>query len=273
MTNIVNFDNLYMEFFKNDCLAENSIGINKSWEPHITTFIKKLHMKMNIKNIIDIGANIGYHTMLFSKLVGNDGIIYAFEPQPQIFTLLSNNISNNNLNNVVLYNNACSDEETNVYLPKFIIPLQNVENLGDITPNYNIKINDNYEIKSVIVDKLGLSKIDFIKIDVQGWEIKVINGLKEILERDKPYLIVEFEYFQLAKDNRTCSELADVLRTNGYYIYYLDYEYPSDHICVHYTKLKEFNEYFKEDIFDHKEQNNVNNNISFGITKKIKLNY
>jgi FkbM family methyltransferase len=273
MTNIIKFDNFYIEFFRNDCLAENSIAKNKNWEPHITKFVKNLHSKINIKNIIDIGANIGYHTMLFSRIIGNNGVIYAFEPQPQIFSLLSNNISNNNLKNVILYNNACSDEETIVYLPKFNIPLQNIENMGDITPNYNVNINDKYAIQSVIIDRLNLSKIDFIKIDIQGWEVKAIIGLKELLERDKPYMIVEFEYFQLAKDNKTCSELADLLRTYGYYIYYLDYEYPSDHVCVHHTKLKEFNEYFKDNIFDHNEPNNVNNNIAFGITKKIKLNY
>ena len=55
------------KYFINDCMASNSIGLNKEWEPHITKFTQLYNSLYNIKNIIDIGANFGYHTLLFSR--------------------------------------------------------------------------------------------------------------------------------------------------------------------------------------------------------------
>ena len=84
-------------------------------------------------------------------------------------------------------------------------------------------------------------------------------------------MIVEFEHFQLVKNGKTFMDLADLIRKYGYYIYYLEYEYPSDHVCVHQDMLGEFNEKFRDMITDHHELNNINYNITFGIDKKIKI--
>jgi len=79
-------------YFKNDMMASSSIGIKKEWEPHITKFTECYNNAYNIANIIDVGANFGYHTLLFSKkCYGN---VYAFEPQIQNFKLLEENIKN-----------------------------------------------------------------------------------------------------------------------------------------------------------------------------------
>jgi FkbM family methyltransferase len=271
-TAIVHCHGFNIEYFKNDALGE-CIAVNKKWEPHVTTFVSILKDKMGISNIIDVGANFGYHTLFFSKIVGENGKVFAFEPQQQTFTLLSNNIQNNNINNVEVFNHACSDEEGFVYMPLFKLPLESSANLGDITPNCNIDVQHYHKVESVILDKMNLPKIDFIKIDVQGWEAKVIHGLKNIICKDFPILVVEFEFFQLAKTNTTCKQLAELLQSYGYYIYYLQYEYPSDHICVHENMLNEFNKKFSEYIFNHNEFNEVNNNISYNVCKKLMVPY
>jgi hypothetical protein len=82
-------------------------------------------------------------------------------------------------------------------------------------------------------------------------------------------LIVEFEHFQLSKTNTSCKELFDYIRSQNYYIFYLEYEYPSDHICVHNNNLSDFRIILKDYIFPHTQNNNINNNFHCGVTEKL----
>ena len=219
----------------------------------------------NIKNIIDIGANFGYHTLLFARECS--GSVYAFEPQIQNFELLKENVKINEVKNVIIHDYACGDQNCEVKMP--IMQGGATINMGDITPNVNTY--GNYSItKSIILDEYKFSgKIDFIKLDVQGWEKKVLIGTINLLKKDKPILIVEFEYFQLEKTNTSCKELFDFIREQDYYIFYLDYVYPSDHICVHNDNLAEFRLKFKNNILPHTENNHINNNLINGVYEKI----
>ena len=113
------------------------------------------------------------------------------------------------------------------------------------------------------------SKIDLIKIDVQGWEKKVLLGAMKLLKKHKPTLIVEFEKFQLIKTNTSCKELFDFIREQNYYIFFLDYHYPSDHICVHNDNLQNFRVKFQSYISPHTQNNNVNDNFINGVYEKI----
>jgi hypothetical protein len=142
--------------------------------------------------------------------------------------------------------------------------------MGDFTLNHNIMSDNFYKVKCVRLDDILKETIDIIKIDVQGWEQNVLNGSQNIISNYKPLLIIEIEEYQLNRNGMTSEKLITQIRNFGYYIYYLDYKYPSDHICVHETKLQEFNTHFKKYIFEHNELNNINNNILYGINKKIK---
>ena len=254
------------KYFINDAMASSSIGMKQQWEPHITRFTQLVNLLYNTKNIIDIGANFGYHTLLFSRECSEN--VYAFEPQIQNFNLLEDNITNNDIKNVILYNYACGNENCEIKMP--IFNCNSSINMGDITPNLDC-INNNFSItKSIILDDTKFpSKIDLIKLDVQGWEKKVLLGAINLLKKHKPILIVEIEYFQLEKTNTTCKELFDFIRDQDYYIFYLEYSYPSDHICVHNDILEDFEIKFKNNIFPHTENNNINNNVINGVYKKI----
>jgi FkbM family methyltransferase len=257
---------LKYKYFVNDCMASNSIGLKKEWEQHIRIFTQLYNNSYCIKNIIDIGANFGYHTLFFSREC--EANVYAFEPQMQNFQLLEDNIKNNEIKNVVLCNYACGDCNCEIKMPLF--ELQSFVNMGDITPNMGC-VNNNFSItKSVLLDEMNFSsKIDLIKIDVQGWEKKVLIGAKNLLTTHKPTLIVEFEHFQLAKTNTSCKDLFDFIREQNYYIFFLDYCYPSDHVCVHNDNLEEFRIKFKQYIFPHTENNSVNNNFINGVSEKL----
>lgn len=254
------------KYFINDWMASKSIGLNQEWEPHITKFTQLYNAIYHIQNIIDIGANFGYHTVLFSRECSEN--VYAFEPQIQNFNLLVDNMAINKVKNAFLYNYACGDVNCQIKMPFFIsdCPI----NMGDITPNINCTNNEVSISRSIKLDETYFSsKIDLIKLDVQGWEKKVLMGATNLLKTHKPTLIVEFEYFQLSKTNTTCQELFDFIRGLDYYIFYLEYSYPSDHVCVHNDNLTNFRIHFKNHIYAHTENNDINNNLLHGVHEKL----
>jgi hypothetical protein len=254
------------KYFTNDCLASSTVQSKKLWEPHITQFTQLYNSLYQIQNIIDIGANFGYHTLLFSRECNY--MVYAFEPQIQNFQLLKDNVVNNETKNVCLFNYACGDCNCEIKMPVYNCDCS--INMGDFTPDIDCDNNEVSITRSILLDEINFSsKIDLIKVDVHGWEKKVIAGAKNLLKTHKPVLIVEFEFCQLDKTCTSCKELFNFIREQNYYIFYLEFTYPSDHVCVHNDNLEEFKCKFKNYIFPHTENNIINNNFINGVNEKI----
>ncbi len=211
-----------------------------------------------------------FTTFLFfsEKVKNNGGYVFAFEPQQQNYNLLKNNIKRNNINNAILFNFACGNTNEIIQMP--IINENSNLNMGDFTPNYNLK-KENSITCSVSLDSMYFPKIDLIKIDVQGWETKVLQGAEQLLKVDNPILIIELEEVCLNRVGTSCQNLVEYIRSLDYEIFFLDYIYPSDHVCVHKSMINTFEEIFKPYIFDHTESNSVNRNIEIGINRKIKM--
>lgn len=257
-----------MEFFQNDCMAGNSIGKNTPWEPHLVDFVRSYTKLLGCQAIVDVGANFGYHSMQFSRILGPEGRVFSFEPQSQNYELLMRNIAHNSIANITPFNKACSSSRATVSMP-LITDTTTVVNMGDFTLNQTGAASATTDVEAVPLDSMAFPPIGLMKIDVQGWELSVLQGAKELLQKDRPTLIIEFEEYQLAKTGTTCKNVIDYLRSIGYYIFFLDYEYPSDHICVHRSRLAEFTNAFKPSIQPHTAMNMVNRNILYGIDLKI----
>ena len=268
------FSNLNISYLSFDQIAQSSIHIDVPWEPHIQNFIKIYLNLFKVNNIADIGANFGYHSLLLSQLDNFNGKIYAFEPQPQNYFLLEKNIKDNNINNIIPYNCALSNATTTARFPiiKDNISKDQSFNMGEFSCNWNAD-GEHAVINVVELDSLSINNLDIIKLDVQGWEKNVLDGAKETIKKNKPLLIVEFEHFQLAKLLVTCKDLAEYIRDMGYYIFYLDYKYPADHVCVHQDNLEMFNNLFTKYIFNHKDYNGINFNTEWGVDRKINCLY
>jgi FkbM family methyltransferase len=249
-------------------MACGSIGKKKEWEKHIRRFSQVYSRLFPLDTILDIGANFGYHTLLFSKIATT---IYAFEPQTQNFHLLQENIKMNEITNVIAINDACGDESVQVHLP--IFDGTRMENMGDITPNL-VHTATYSQARSIRLDDYPFtSKIGLIKIDVQGWEKKVLLGATNLLDRDRPVLIVEFESFQLSKTQTSCRELFDFIRKLNYSIFYLEYEYPSDYVCIHQDHVNDFREKFGPYLFTYDEDNSINHSLQHGVDEKISMTW
>ncbi len=171
---------------KNDSLC---LSINGIYEEFETSIVKnEVHLG---DIVIDIGANIGYYTLIFAKLVGEKGKVFAFEPDPTNFQLLKKNVEINGFKNVVLEQKALSDTQG-----KMMLSLNNENTAG-----HHLDFKHDDTINSIEVDVLSLDEyfsnknidINFIKMDVEGAESNVIQGMTNILKNSKNLkMIVEY---------------------------------------------------------------------------------
>jgi len=142
--------------------------------------------QLNINSVVvDVGANIGYYTILMAKKCKK---VYAIEPDKECFDILKKNVEENNLKNVVLINKAASDKREKKYL------VRDEENLGNsrISETRNEKLDTG--VLTETLDNLLINEqyISLIKVDTQGWEPEVISGTKKIIKRDQPTIFLEY---------------------------------------------------------------------------------
>ena len=161
----------------------------------IETEIVKTNVKKN-DIVIDVGANIGYYTLLMAK---NNASVFSYEPEPQNFDLLKKNVILNNFSsNVKLYNKAVSN--FNGY-SKLV--------LSDHSTGQHKLEKNRFGTKSIDVEvtKLELDKIDFAKIDVEGTELLVLQGMKTLPNK----MLIEFNSTNLKESGSNYEDFFNFL--------------------------------------------------------------
>ncbi len=179
--------------------------------------------------VIEVGANIGAHTVYLSKLVGK-GSIFAFEPQRLVFQNLCANLAINSISNVFTYQEAIGAENGNIVIPEC-----------DFTKNNNFGgINIQNSKSGMIVNKQKLdnflnniNRLKLLKIDVEGMEIDVIKGAKELIKKFRPIIYIENDRQEHSKN------LIELIWSLDYKIYW--------HLPRLYNENNFFNE--KDNIF------------------------
>lgn len=191
--------------------------------------VEKLNNKSQLI-IFDIGANIGIYSIAYSKI--KNSIVYSFEPFPETYDFLSRNIIENSISNIIPYNYGFLDENKKLFMgnPKKDI-LKNTMfgwlkqnslfESGYKTINYDKKdsfaINCEFYKGDDFVINNNLNKIDFIKIDVEGSEFKVLSGLNKSLKTLKPIVQIELNK-NMSND---IEEIIGLFLTCGYTSYAL----------------------------------------------------
>jgi len=168
------------------------------WEKDKTELFKK-NMKPGM-TVVDVGAGIGYYTLIAAKLVGNNGIVYAFEPEPCNYELLCRNIKLNGLTNVVTIKKAVSDRKGKACLyfekDRIVNPSLSRENVLTAS-NREVLDGGDIEVETINLDEffnktVGTNKIDVIKVDSEGAEGLIIDGASEILKNNSLKIFIEF---------------------------------------------------------------------------------
>lgn len=193
------------------------VYLSGSYEPMTASVIEKLLKPGD--SVLDVGANVGFFTLLAASKIGSTGHVYAFEPVPSVRSALEYNLSLNLFDNVTIYAKAVSDITGTVVInegPEGHKGLSSMRPLESVTRQHNIEsvaIND-------ITAELG--KICLIKIDVEGAELLALRGMVQLLNRDRPYLVIEFTDAFLKSFGHTDVMLRSFLEENGYTLWLIE---------------------------------------------------
>ena len=169
----------------NDPVVSGAIFFNV-YEKSEIKFIKSISFKG--MKVIDIGANIGYYTTLLSQEAGDRGLILAIEPDLESFKYLSRSINSLENKNVLSFPIAASNLKQK--LPLYI----SKDNRGDNRLYQNNQKRDHFLVDCLTIDELSfqtkIESFDLIKIDVQGYEPKVFQGMQKTIRSSKNLTIL-----------------------------------------------------------------------------------
>jgi len=162
--------------------------ISPTWEEFMTQILKKVVKEGD--NVLDLGANLGYYTLLTARLVGSKGKVYAFEPEPRNYKLLTKNIELNGYDNVIATQKAVSDTTGKVKL------FLNNRDSGAHTIRTGSDNDEFIEVESVALDEFFKDTkypINVIKMDIEGAEMAALAGMKRIIrENENLKIFIEF---------------------------------------------------------------------------------
>ncbi len=159
------------------------------YERDSLAFIKQILGKMTKPIVLDIGANIGNHALSFSTSAAH---VFAFEPLPAVFSLLTKNVEQNALENVDVINVALSNSngESELFMTTD----------GNVGASSFDKRADSVEpvivtkrVGDELVKELEIGQIDLLKIDVEGHELFVLLGLERSIRRHHPFIMLEWD--------------------------------------------------------------------------------
>ena len=158
--------------------------------------------------VVDIGANLGYYTLIAADLVGPQGKVFAFEPDPENFRLLLKNIEANGYRNVKAVNQAVTDKtgKAELFLCEESSGSHSIHDFGEKRKSITVS-------STSLDDFLGkrFSRVDLVKIDVEGVEPIVFSGMKEIIKAN-PKLVIITEFWPHAL-KKAGFDPADFLKT------------------------------------------------------------
>lgn len=215
------------------------------WESHATGWLQKTLRTGGV--MVDVGANIGYFTLLAANLVGAQGRVVAVEAHPDLFELLRRNVVMNGHRSLVTLCNAAAWSSPGRLPFHRRVGYASNSSLASAGATGLQQLGDSEEtceVEAVVLDDVlsGLDRIDVLKIDVEGAEIKAFHGLSRTIE-SHPEMQVMFEWspeqLQLMGDRP--SELVDLLAEAGFRFRLLEHDLapiePSDLVAVEYGNV------------------------------------
>lgn len=194
----------------------------KAFETQEVCFLKKILKEGDI--FFDIGANGGFYTVIASKIVGTTGHIYSFEPSKEELELLQLNVSTNNIENATLVKKAVSNSKG---YAQFALSKDGAMNslLKNSHPGQTIQEWQEVELTTVddFIKELAISKVDFMKIDVEGAEKLVFEGANKTLSKFENTVIL-FEACDLTSKGfgYSTEDFLTFLMQHNFFLYHID---------------------------------------------------
>ena len=186
--------------------------------------------------VVDVGANIGYYAMLFGKLVGGSGAVHAFEPAASTHRSLVRNVALNHADNVHVHRLALSDRRRESRLVRFDLnpALNRIAQPGEAGAE-DIRVTT----LDAFVEDAHLSRLDLIKVDIEGAEGEFLGGAEATITRFSPILMIELNAGALERFGCRPEEIRERIAAMGYAI-----RRPTWRGMVPVDRLPEPGEYF-----------------------------
>lgn len=197
-------------------VATELFVLRDDYEVEVSFLIKALYPGMIF---LDIGANFGLYSLVASRLVGSEGLVLAVEPNPVVMEYLTRNIQLNLANNVFVLEKALSNE----FGKKFLWI-----HAGDPFGSSSLAKSDlstkTMEVEATTLDALcgDLPRLDLVKVDVEGWEARVLQGGLRTLRRWRPMVIFEVSPRRCEEPGVDQGEALSILEMCGYEFFVLN---------------------------------------------------
>jgi FkbM family methyltransferase len=136
--------------------------------------------------VLDVGANIGAHTVPLAQLAGEGGAVVAFEPQPVLHRILCANLALNSVPNAVTYAMALGSSQGTCRIP--ILNYAEPYNFGGVSMDMAA---EGEVVPMGRLDDFQLDRVDFVKLDVEGFESQVLEGAADTIARCRPVMYIE----------------------------------------------------------------------------------
>lgn len=205
--------NYYLPTDAHDDIVANAIKNNQIFEKDVVDLASKYIKPGN--NVLDIGANFGQMSILFSDMVGENGKVYSFDADDWIYEIFNKNIEANNKTGKIIPHFGAVH---NVAGETLIFPEQNFEEFGSYG-SYGIDYNakKGREIKTITIDSLQIeAPIHFMKIDIQGGDLQALQGAVKTIEKNRMPILFEYEYHFEEKFNMCFQDYVDFVQSINY---------------------------------------------------------
>lgn len=191
---------------------DRAVYYSGCYEPETTGLVRRYCKRGD--TVFDVGANIGYFSVLMADRVGPGGHVFAFEPSGRFYERLTKNVTVNGFSHVTAERIALSDDRSTMQVC-----------VSHSTSSAAMRYSDGYQ-ESVACTTLddyvaerGIAGIDFMKIDVDGWEVHCLDGGRASLASHRPVLTVEVSPRNLAAADTTPDTLLYLLERLGYALF------------------------------------------------------
>ena len=167
--------------------------------------------------VVDVGANYGYTTCYFASVCGPTGYVLSLEPEPDTRSLLEHNVRNCGYQNVEIVPAAAGDSNGSISLWRSATNFANHALNAGLVPN----VRDSVQVDVVTVDdlcaaRLGDRRPAVLKIDVEGWEWEVLQGARQVLDRARPTIWLEYWPDGIRANGHEPEDVLDLFDEYGY---------------------------------------------------------
>jgi FkbM family methyltransferase len=189
-------------------------------EPEVVNLIKQIVKPGD--RCLDIGANIGAHTLLMARMAGLTGHVVALEPHPEICRRLRQNIALNRLTNVEVINAALAEKDGAIDLYGFV-PGAFEQGISSLLPDDQAKAKISVRAirGATLLREHRIASCDFLKIDIEGAESLALHELGELINAQRPVILFEYRKQHWQRFGAELDPVLRWLRAAGYDLYYI----------------------------------------------------